>query len=88
MADLLLGAALVVLVTVIAGLARVLRGPAVVDRIMAAQLLGTGGIAALLLAGVATAMPAFVDAALVLGLLAAFATVAMARAAPGRDDAP
>jgi multicomponent Na+:H+ antiporter subunit F len=88
MPDLLLAAAALVLLSVIAGLARILRGPTVVDRIMAAQLLGTGGIAALLLAGVATATPAFVDAALVLALLAAFATIAMARAAPRRDDAP
>jgi multicomponent Na+:H+ antiporter subunit F len=88
MPELLLTAAVIVLVSVIAGLPRVLRGPAVVDRIMAAQLLGTGGIAALLLAGVATATPSFVDAALVLALLAAFATIAMARAAPRGDDAP
>jgi multicomponent Na+:H+ antiporter subunit F len=88
MPDLLLAAALLVLLTALAGLPRVLRGPGVVDRIMAAQLLGTGGIAALLLAGVATATPSLVDAALVLALLAAFATIAMARAAPGGDDAP
>ncbi len=88
MPELLLTAAVIVLVSVIAGLPRILRGPAVVDRIMAAQLLGTGGIAALLLAGVATATPSFVDAALVLALLAAFATIAMARAAPRGDDAP
>lgn len=88
MPELLLTAAVIVPVSVIAGLPRILRGPAVVDRIMAAQLLGTGGIAALLLAGVATATPSFVDAALVLALLAAFATIAMARAAPRGDDAP
>lgn len=88
MPDALMAAAALVLLATIAGLVRVLRGPSLVDRIMAAQLLGTGGIAALLLAGVATATPAFVDAALVLALLAAFATVAMARAAPRRDDAP
>jgi multicomponent Na+:H+ antiporter subunit F len=88
MPDLLLAAALLVAATALAGLLRVLRGPALVDRIMAAQLLGTGGIAALLLAGVATATPSLVDAALVLALLAAFATVAMARAAPPGDDAP
>jgi multicomponent Na+:H+ antiporter subunit F len=88
MPDLLLAAAGLVLASVVAGLPRILRGPGVVDRIMAAQLLGTGGIAALLLAGVATATPAFVDAALVLALLAAFATIAMARSASRGDDAP
>ena len=82
MAEFLLGAALLVLLTVVVGLVRVLRGPADADRIMAAQLLGTGGIAALLLAGIAMAAPALFDLALILALLAAFASVAMARMAP------
>ena len=85
MADFLLAAALVVFVTVAAGLIRVLRGPTVTDRIMAAALLGTGGIAALLLVGVATATPALADVALTLAVLAAFASVAMARTAPLAD---
>ena len=82
MADFLLAAALAVFVTVAAGLIRVLRGPTIADRIMAAALLGTGGIAALLLVGVATATPALADIALTLAVLAAFASVAMARTAP------
>lgn len=86
MAEVLLIAALLVGATVVAGLVRVLRGPAGADRIMAAQLLGTGGIAALLLAGVATATPALSDVALILAVLAAFASVAMARAAPPQED--
>ena len=86
MAEFLLIAALLILATVVMGLLRVLRGPAGADRIMAAQLLGTGGIAALLLLGVATAMPALGDVALTLALLAAFASVAMARTAPSRED--
>ncbi len=49
MADFLLAAAGFVLATVALGLVRILRGPSDADRIMAAQLLGTGGIAALLL---------------------------------------
>ncbi|MBW6398193.1 sodium:proton antiporter [Roseomonas sp. HJA6] len=85
MTEFLLAAALLVLVTVLGGLVRVLRGPADADRIMAAQLLGTGGIAALLLAGVAMAAPALFDLALILAVLAAFASVAMARLAPGDD---
>ncbi len=85
MAEFLLVAALLVFATVVAGLLRVLRGPAVADRIMAAQLLGTGGIAALLLLGAATAAPALADVALTLALLAAFASVAMARTAPRQE---
>ena len=50
---------------------------------MAAQLLGTGGIAALLLLAAATALPAAVDVALTLALLAAFAAVAFVNNAPG-----
>jgi multicomponent Na+:H+ antiporter subunit F len=58
------------------GLVRILRGPAAADRMMAAQFLGTGGIAALLLAATVTEIPAVVDVALALALLAAFASVA------------
>ncbi len=61
---------------VAAGLVRVLHGPANADRMMAAQLLGTGGIATLLLMAAAMDVSALVDVALVLALLAAFASVA------------
>ena len=44
MAEFLLGAAAFILAMVALGLVRVLRGPADADRMMAAQLLGTGGI--------------------------------------------
>lgn len=80
MAEFLVAAAAVVLATVALGLARVLRGPGDVDRIMAAQLLGTGGIAALLLWGEAMNMAAAEDVALTLALLAAFVSVAFVRA--------
>jgi multicomponent Na+:H+ antiporter subunit F len=75
MAEFLLAAALFILVVVALGLVRVLSGPRDVDRMMAAQLLGTGGIAVLLLLGVATALPGAVDVALTLAVLAAFAAV-------------
>jgi multicomponent Na+:H+ antiporter subunit F len=86
MPEFLMGAALLILATVALGLLRVLRGPSGADRIMAAQLLGTGGIAVLLLAGAATATPALTDLALTLALLAAFASVAMARLTPPPED--
>jgi multicomponent Na+:H+ antiporter subunit F len=76
MADFLLVVAGLVLATVAVGLVRILRGPADADRMMAVQLLGTGGSAALLLLAAATDMPAVVDVALTLTLLAAFASVA------------
>lgn len=62
------------------GLVRILRGPGDADRIMAAQLLGTGGIAALLLLA-AMSVPAAVDVALILALLAAFVSVAFVKGA-------
>jgi multicomponent Na+:H+ antiporter subunit F len=78
MNELLLAAAGLIIVTVAVGLARVLRGPDDVDRLMAVQLLGTGGIAALLLTAYATRVPGVDDVALGLALLAAFATMAFA----------
>jgi multicomponent Na+:H+ antiporter subunit F len=63
-----------VLVTVAVGFVRIVRGPQPVDRMMAAQLFGTGGIAALLLRAAATDAWALIDVALILALLAAFAS--------------
>ena len=80
MADFLFAAAGFVLAMVALGLVRVLRGPSEVDRIMAAQLVGTGGIAELLLLAEATGSPAAVDVALILALLAAFVSVAFVTA--------
>ena len=79
MADFLLAAAGFVLAMVALGLVRILRGPGDADRIMAAQLLGTGGIAALLLLAEAMSVRAAVDVALILALLAAFVTVAFVK---------
>jgi multicomponent Na+:H+ antiporter subunit F len=76
MNDFLLAAAGLILLTVAIGLARILRGPQNVDRTMAAQLLGTGGIATLLLVATATDVHGTEDVALGLALLAAFASVA------------
>jgi multicomponent Na+:H+ antiporter subunit F len=79
MSDLLLAAAAIVLVIVALGLMRVLWGPADVDRMMAVQLLGTGGMAVLLLVGAAEGLAATVDVALTMGLLAAFASIAFVK---------
>jgi multicomponent Na+:H+ antiporter subunit E len=61
------------------GLDRILRGPGDADRMMAAQLIGTGGIAALLLLGAVTGVPAAIDVALTLALLATFASIAFVK---------
>ena len=81
MGNFLLAAAGFVMATVALALVRILCGPAAAERIMAAQLLGTGGIAALLLLAEATGVPAAVDVALVLALLAAFVSVAFVKSA-------
>jgi len=81
MADFLLVAAGFVMAMVALGLARILWGPGDADRIMAAQLLGTGGTAALLLLAQATSVPAAADVGLVLALLAAFVSVAFVKGA-------
>ncbi|HEY1364040.1 MAG TPA: monovalent cation/H+ antiporter complex subunit F [Xanthobacteraceae bacterium] len=84
MTDFLLAAAGFVLAMVAVGLVRILRGPADADRMMAAQLLGSGGIAGLLLAG-APRVPAMIDVALTLALLAAFASIAFVTAGGGAE---
>ena len=76
MNELLLAASGLILLAVAIGLALVLRGPGDVERLMALQLLGTGGIAALLVIAYATNVPGVDDVALGLALLAAFAAIA------------
>ena len=83
MRDFLLGASGFVLLMVALGWIRILRGPAKADRMMAAQLFGTGGIAALLLLGSATGITGVVDVALVLAVLAVFASIAFVKAGTG-----
>ena len=85
MASFLFGAACFVLTMVTLGLVVILRRPAEVDHMMAAQLLGTGGVAILLLLAAATDTPAIMDVALLLALFAAFAAVAFVRSASGSE---
>lgn len=80
MNDFLLAAACFILAMVALGLLRVLRGPADADRMMAAQLLGTGSIAVVLLCGAATGQGMMINVALILALLAAFAGLAFVKA--------
>jgi multicomponent Na+:H+ antiporter subunit F len=80
MSEALLLSGLLILASVAASLWRVHHGPTRADRMMGAQLIGTGGVAtAVLLAG-ASGNAAVIDVALVLALLAAFAAVAFVKA--------
>ena len=86
MTDFYLVVATFILSMVALGLLRVLRGPGAADRMMAAQLLGSAGVAILILSAVATGFHSIVDVALLLALLAAFAAVAFVRDVPAPTD--
>ena len=73
------GLATLLLLTIAASLIRILRGPTAADRMLAAQLLGTTGVAALLLLAEVQTLGALRDVALVFALLAVLATVAFVK---------
>jgi multicomponent Na+:H+ antiporter subunit F len=80
-------AALALMLSLLLGLIRVLRGPSAADRLMAAQLLGTTGVGLLLLLAPVLGNVALIDVALVLALLAVVAVAALTgRAVPGGKD--
>ncbi len=81
MENLYLGVALFLLLTLVAGLWRVLRGPTAADRMLAAQLFGTTAVACLLLLAQAFEQPALRDVALMFALLAAVTAVTFVRRA-------
>ena len=86
MTEFLTAAVGLILVLLALGLVSILRGPGDADRMMAAQLIGTAGIAVLLLLGTVTGVPAAVDVALVLALLATFASIAFVKKGLSRLD--
>ena len=86
MTDFLLVTAGAILFTVAVGLVRILSGPGDADRMMAAQLIGTGGIGSLLLIATATGARGVEDVALGLALLAAFASAAFVKSAAPAED--
>jgi len=65
---------------------RILRSSGAADRLMAAQIIGSGGVAVLLLLSAAMQMPAIADVALMLGILAVFATVGFVNWGAGHDS--
>jgi multicomponent Na+:H+ antiporter subunit F len=79
MASFLYAAAGLVLAMTVLGLVRILCGPGNADRMAAAQLIGTCGVAILVLLATASKFQPIVDVALLLALLAAFASVAFVR---------
>ena len=87
MDDFMLSAGAFIVLMVALGLVRGARGPGRAERMMAAQLLGTGAIGALLLFGTASGDGAMFDVALTLALLAAFASIAFVKFALRQDHA-
>jgi multicomponent Na+:H+ antiporter subunit F len=77
----LTAASIIVLVTIAIGFVRVIRGPSKADRLIAAQLFGTAGVAWILLFAYATGKPGLSDVALVLALLAAVSAIAFVKRA-------
>lgn len=76
-----------ILVMLALGLVRILRGPRDADRMMAAQLVGTAGIGSMLLLGAIARVPAAMDVALTLALLATFASIAFVKKGLSRLEA-
>ena len=74
---------LVLVLSLCIGLIRIFRGPTLEDRIMSVQLMGTTGVGILLILGLLLDMPASIDIALVLAMLAAISVVALTRRAAG-----
>ena len=85
METLYLAVAVFLMLNIAAGLLRILRGPTSADRMLAAQLFGTTGVATLLLLAEAQGLPPLRDVALVFALLAALATVAFVKRVGYRD---
>ncbi|QKT03825.1 multiple resistance and pH regulation protein F [Ectothiorhodospiraceae bacterium 2226] len=69
------GAVVFLLVNIVVGLLRVLRGPTAADRMLAADLFATAAVAIMLLLSVVAAEPALVDVALVFALVSVLAAV-------------
>lgn len=77
--------AIFLLANLLAALWRVMRGPTAADRMLAALLFGTTGVALLALLAYAGNNPALVDVALVFALLAAIGGAAFAQRAWRRE---
>jgi multicomponent Na+:H+ antiporter subunit F len=89
MSTFLLAAAVLLLLTIGAGLVRVGRGPTAADRMLSAQLFGTTGVAVFLVLAEAFDRPPLRDVALIVAILAALVMAAFVKHAvlhrPGHD---
>jgi multicomponent Na+:H+ antiporter subunit F len=89
MNDIYLGAAIFLLLNVLVGMARIIRGPMPADRMLASQLFGTTGVAIALLLAEVYERPAIRTVGLVFAVLAVIATAVFVRrdaAAPSTGE--
>lgn len=84
MHDVRMAIASLLLLTVVAGLGRVARGPTLADRILVTQLFGTTGVAVLLLLSADEGRSSLRDVALTFAILAPITAVAFVRQVAGR----
>lgn len=82
MTEFFLFAALFLVVNLGGGLIRVMKGPTAADRMLAAQLFSTTGVAAMLLLAAALEQPAALDVALMFVMLAVLAVLTFVRRGP------
>ena len=73
------------LLTLLIALIRIWRGPDPADRMLASQLVGTTGVALMLVLAEAQGMPSLRDVALILALLSVLAIVAFVTRVVGID---
>lgn len=74
------------IVILLTGLWRVLKGPTSADRMLASQLFGTAGVAILLTLAVAHEHKALLNTALVLAVLAPLSLIAFVKLQEGSDE--
>lgn len=86
MNDIYLGVAIFLLLNVLVGMIRILRGPMPADRMLASQLFGTTGVAITLLLAEVYEAPAIRTVGLVFAVLAVVATSVFVRRATGADS--
>lgn len=79
MSDLYFGVVIFLLLNVLVGMTRILRGPTPADRMLAAQLFGTTGVAIMVVLAEALNVPAVRTVGLVFAVLAVIATAVFVR---------
>ena len=80
-------AACLLALSLLLGMVRVFTGPSMEDRMLSVQLVGTSGVGLVLLLGQLLGLPAGIDVALILALLAAVSLVALTRRGISEESA-